>query len=217
MPNLLVIAKDEKLIASFLEELFAKQKVNQKNTYFFGKEQNLTVEEFRHILNLGSRSFSVPTAFILCYFDRTSPIIQNTFLKSLENPPKNLFYILTATRRAGILPTVVSRCEVKLLFANKAQAKDKNFETLKKCLEQLYQNSQTPFSSLLKLKPKDKKRQALAWINLFLDYGYFNLARLKNKKQFWLKKRLKNALTIRQLIEVNNLEPEIALDQIFLS
>ena len=45
---------------------------------------------------------------------------QNSFLKLLEEPPKNHILILTSSNMAGILPTVISRCKI-LKFNKLAQ------------------------------------------------------------------------------------------------
>lgn len=43
---------------------------------------------------------------------RAHVVFQNKVLKTLEEPPPNTILILTAHDRAGILPTIVSRCQV---------------------------------------------------------------------------------------------------------
>jgi DNA polymerase-3 subunit delta' len=36
----------------------------------------------------------------------------NAFLKLLEEPPKNVMFILTSTRESRLLPTIISRCQI---------------------------------------------------------------------------------------------------------
>ncbi len=52
------------------------------------------------------------TAIVIGGIDNASEEAQNAFLKSLEEPQKNLSYILTASNITGCLPTIVSRCMV---------------------------------------------------------------------------------------------------------
>ena len=51
---------------------------------------------------------------------------QNSFLKLLEEPPKNHILILTSSNMAGILPTVISRCKI-LKFNKLAQSMIQGF------------------------------------------------------------------------------------------
>lgn len=43
---------------------------------------------------------------------RANEVFQNKVLKTLEEPPPNTILLLTALDRTGILPTIVSRCQV---------------------------------------------------------------------------------------------------------
>ena len=49
--------------------------------------------------------------FILNNFDKTAPQAQNKFLKTLEEPPKNVVFILISTDVKSVLRTIVSRCK----------------------------------------------------------------------------------------------------------
>lgn len=44
--------------------------------------------------------------------DRMNVQAQNALLKVLEEPPDNTFFVLTASRTAPLLPTILSRCRV---------------------------------------------------------------------------------------------------------
>ena len=44
--------------------------------------------------------------------DKMNPTAANKFLKLLEEPPKNTFFILVASQISTLLPTVLSRCQV---------------------------------------------------------------------------------------------------------
>lgn len=59
--------------------------------------------------------------------DEASEETQNAFLKSLEEPQRNLSYILTATNIARCLPTIVSRCQLIEVPCSGHQVVDSNF------------------------------------------------------------------------------------------
>lgn len=50
--------------------------------------------------------------FIINNIDSASPIVQNKLLKSIEEPPKFVKFVLTCSSKQKVLPTIVSRCEV---------------------------------------------------------------------------------------------------------
>jgi len=55
--------------------------------------------------------FDRPRAVILSPADRMTPQAANALLKTLEEPPAGTHLILVAHRVAGLLPTIVSRCQ----------------------------------------------------------------------------------------------------------
>lgn len=48
--------------------------------------------------------------FILNSFEKTTIIAQNKFLKTLEEPTKNCYFILTVANKNSVLNTILSRC-----------------------------------------------------------------------------------------------------------
>lgn len=50
--------------------------------------------------------------FILKNFEKTNTQAQNKFLKTLEEPPKNVVFILLSTDIKSVLKTIVSRCKL---------------------------------------------------------------------------------------------------------
>lgn len=65
-------------------------------------------------------TLSYPTVIFLRAFDKASEEAQNAFLKSLEEPQANLSYVLSAMGISGVLPTIVSRCEVREVYGDRA-------------------------------------------------------------------------------------------------
>lgn len=91
-----------------------------KDPYQFAEEQNSIVipftlqkvEDAKNLKKLIKFSFSEKTAIIVKDIDKATIQAANAFLKNLEEPSVNLIYILTASNLEGVLPTIVSRCEV---------------------------------------------------------------------------------------------------------
>lgn len=73
----------------------------------------LRIDEIRALQEeLSLKAFSDrPRAAILCPADRMTPQAANALLKTLEEPPPATHLILVAHRAAGMMPTIVSRCQ----------------------------------------------------------------------------------------------------------
>ncbi|AKM83441.1 hypothetical protein A2422_01040 [Candidatus Woesebacteria bacterium RIFOXYC1_FULL_31_51] len=88
-------------------EEFAK-KENAK-VYYFALQK---IEDCRNLKKITKYSFSEKTAIVIESIDTATVETVNSFLKNLEEPNKNLIYILTAKSLDGVLPTIISRCQI---------------------------------------------------------------------------------------------------------
>lgn len=70
------------------------------------------IEDVRNLNSFTQLKLSEPTAVVIDSIEQASEEALNAFLKNLEEPQKNLYYILTASSEKRVLPTIVSRCEV---------------------------------------------------------------------------------------------------------
>ncbi len=68
-----------------------------------------TIRELQHDLNLAAYEARHKAA-ILTRFDAATIGASNAFLKTLEEPPRNVVLLLTATDADTLLPTISSRC-----------------------------------------------------------------------------------------------------------
>lgn len=90
------------------------------NAREFAKKQNAKVipftlqkiEDARELKNFVKFVFNEKTAILIENIDSATPEATNAFLKNLEEPNKNLIYILTASNLENVLPTIASRCQV---------------------------------------------------------------------------------------------------------
>ncbi len=81
--------------------------------HIFPETDFLKIAEIRALQEeLSLKAFSDrPRAAILCPADRMTPQAANALLKTLEEPPPETHLLLVAHRIAGMLPTIVSRCQ----------------------------------------------------------------------------------------------------------
>lgn len=213
MVNLLLLSNNPEVINQYLHNYCKEKQIEPNQIYRFGFTEPPSVEEFRRILKLLTHRFDKPSLFVLDNFETYSELVQNTFLKSLEEHQRMVFFVLTAKTSASILPTILSRCIVKVLPFVRPELDQKSQQQLKQELAKIQTIGLA--ASVIKLGLKDKKNKVLLWLDQFLNYGYQNLD--KTKEPVLLANRLKKALYHRQLINNNNLDPETALDQVFLS
>ena len=70
------------------------------------------IEDVRSLNSFIRLTLSTPTAILIRGVDEATDEALNAFLKNLEEPQANLYFILTAASHHQVLPTVVSRCQL---------------------------------------------------------------------------------------------------------
>jgi DNA polymerase-3 subunit delta' len=85
----------------------------------------LKIEDVRELSKLTKLKIEGPTAYIIRNVENATEAALNAFLKNLEEPQENLFYILTAENESLVLPTILSRCQIVKL-ENKEAGGDEN-------------------------------------------------------------------------------------------
>jgi DNA polymerase III delta prime subunit len=102
----LIIGKDKELIAEKAQQFASIHKADVV-PYHLQK-----INDVRDIESMTKLSVQTPTAFFIEDIDNATPDALNAFLKQLEEPGKNIFYILTARSEDKVLPTILSRCQI---------------------------------------------------------------------------------------------------------
>lgn len=100
-----------------------------------GKSGNFRADDLRPLISDANvtPNEGIYKVYILPLIDRALPAAQNTLLKIVEEPPANVIFIMTATSKEGILPTILSRS----IVINIGNA------TEDECLEALVENGHT--------------------------------------------------------------------------
>lgn len=86
---------------------------NSLDTLIYPTQKNFLMEDVNDLLDKlnitpAENDYKV---FIINNIDQASVLVQNKLLKSIEEPPKFVKFILTCNSRQKVLPTIVSRCE----------------------------------------------------------------------------------------------------------
>lgn len=216
MNTILLISKSNPSTIEWLMSFYAKNNIDKTQVLEVHPEENgITVEQLREVVSLSSRSFSEKMCIVIYGFDTAKELLQNTFLKTLEEHQENLYFVLVSRSIGAILPTITSRCQTIFVHSKFEIRNSNNSNNIKEIIKELQMEKHPLLSAQLKLKPSDKKEKAIEFLEDFISYGYSVLITIKNK--VWFAEKLKKALSAKQLIERNYVDPELALDNIFLT
>lgn len=102
----LIIGTDKKSVDEEIAKLCHKLSLNPLE-FPLGK-----IDEVRKLNSFTALSVNKKTAIILKNIEGSTLEALNAFLKNLEEPQENLFYILTAGSIHKVLPTIISRCQI---------------------------------------------------------------------------------------------------------
>jgi len=70
------------------------------------------VKDTRELGKYLKLSINSKTAIFIKNIDKSTTEASNAFLKNLEEPQKNIIFILTARNEYGVIPTILSRCQL---------------------------------------------------------------------------------------------------------
>ncbi len=93
----------------------------------------LKIEDVRNLNNLIRLSFEKPTLIVSKDIHLATEEALNAFLKNLEEPQDNVYFVLTATGIKKVLPTVVSRCQIIHIVNTQGEGTD--YQEIEKFLE----------------------------------------------------------------------------------
>lgn len=125
----------------------------------------IKIDEVRDLNNLLRLTFSEPTLIVSKDIQNSGEEALNAFLKNLEEPQKNIYFVLTAPSEKSVLSTIVSRCQL-IKSTNIQMSKSANDNELKSFLDMSKGEKLFFFD---KLKERDK---AIEFINNLIYYLY---------------------------------------------
>lgn len=153
MHAFLITGRNPDLIQSEIQKLLTKLKAKKFN---FTVQKIADIRELERFTRL---KMLEKTAIVIQDFENATEEAQNAFLKALEEPQENLFYILTTAMSELLLPTIVSRCQLIEIRSVKQKLQKEEKEEIKKFLEM-------PVGEKLKTTANVKNREeAIALMN----------------------------------------------------
>ena len=106
MHAFLLIGSNQQEVDIKVEKLIKKMKVKRFEYPL------IKIKDVRELSSFTKFSINSPTGILIQDVDTASTEALNAFLKNLEEPQTNIFYILTATSISNLPPTIVSRCQI---------------------------------------------------------------------------------------------------------
>lgn len=116
MSATLLLCSNQESINKTLEMDFAINFINNPDLYLINREgESIKIKEIREI---GEKIIYPPSreklkTFVFYNFEKTTIPAQNAFLKSLEEHPSYVQFILQCNTLNGVLATIQSRCIIK--------------------------------------------------------------------------------------------------------
>jgi DNA polymerase III delta prime subunit len=198
MQSTILLVSEKKDIEEFLRKNFSKEDIivslsPEKNEYSINQIRNLQ-QEVKYF-------YPKKRIYVFYEFERSSLESQNAFLKLLEEPPSNVYFILVCQNLYRLLPTVISRAKV-IDLKNKAEEKEN--EKIEKVIEKI-KKGELFFVDIV-------DRNEAKELTLFLIY-YFKKELKGNLKVYQI---LKEAVKNLFLLENNYLNPQLTFDNLLI-
>ncbi len=204
MIPIILIARDKSKIDAFIADYVSSQHIPNYNVYIYQPEKKeFGINEVRAIRQLVVTQPSSQRVIVLQSFDTASLEAQNALLKTLEEKVANNQFILTGENVENVLPTILSRSQVKHLAGKNTEDHEDKYLAL---FESLIKEQQFLFLAhpLLQGINRDTAREIFDAAIIFL--------RKRIKLAPYASIVIKKALQTKRLLESNNLNPQLAVD-----
>lgn len=167
MHSYLIVGTGEVGIEKEIEKLAKRLRAERLN-YSLKK-----IEDTRYLNTLLKHSVVMPQAVVIKNIDDATHQAGNAFLKKLEEPHKNIHFILTSKSVFRVLPTIVSRCQIIYIKRKVVQSKSER----KMVKSFLNKNLSEKLYSIYSIRKRDEARQ---FLRVFILGAHQMLIKSKN-------------------------------------
>lgn len=210
MQTRILVSSFPEKIDDYISNVIKEHSVTPHNIFVIeplGKE--FSIQQIRDIKNEVVYKAFEPRLYVLKRFDTASYEAQNAFLKTLEQPPAGVWFILVVTNQFSLLPTVQSRASVHLLA--EALPATKSTEALDTSLTSLIERADLSVLTGSALSPKSHNDP----LDLFDEIITFFRQRLATDPKS--PHILRVSIALRSYVEHNHGDAQNGIDQICLS
>ena len=186
--------------------------IQEIDTFIIETNENIGIDTIRDIKKfLQSKPYKNTHQIIFIYHaDLLTPQAQNSFLKTLEEPPPNTLIFLSTSNIDKLLPTVISRCQVIKTDQTPSQEniQENNFSDIFQNLKNLNNGEKVTLANQ-HAYPKTKA------VSLCQQAIYFFKESLhKNPNQYTVSNLKLSNQTLNRIEK--NVDPRLSLEYLFL-
>jgi len=167
----LLIAKDEAIKDIEVKKITNSLKANVNSFKSSG------IDDVKNISRFTRFKITKPQVVLLKDFDKASTAAVNALLKTLEEPQKNLYFILTASNYYAVPETIRSRCQITKL-GNTSEIKQ---DVIHKIHDFLDKSTSEKLLFLDKIKDRT---EAVEFINLLITVVQKDLITSDNPQKY---------------------------------
>lgn len=199
MIPIMLVASNLRKINRFVDD-FAKDRKISENFIFkiLPKTKEFSIDQIREIKKEIIYSLTEERLYILYDFQSSSLEAQNAFLKTLEESPEKIQFILVVDSQYRLIPTIASRSKIIILDKSQLPAVDQDTAGF---IDRLIKDQSLKIFGL----EKDDLIDQLT--------VYFKGRLVKDPKAA---KVLKEIIKVGALIKSNNLDPRLATDHLLI-
>jgi len=190
MHAFLIVGKNKEAIEQKITKIIKPKKAD---VYEFCINKISDVRELNKILK---HSISHPTVILIRNIENASVEALSAFLKNLEEPQKNVIFILTTTSENKILPTIISRCQIVNTRSSKSKLKPNDEQEY---LEFINKSTGEKFGMIDKIKNREEAVKFLENLTQILH----NLLILEKNNQIRYARYLKEVQKTLYAINMN--------------
>lgn len=129
----------------------------------------IKIDDVRNLNNFLRLTVTEPTIILTRNIEEAGTEALNAFLKNLEEPQENLYFVLTTSSIQKVLPTIVSRCQIIQIRNSKPEIRNEDSEKF------LEMTTGQRFAFFDRMKERDEAK-------IFVESLIFFLHHMKNFK-----------------------------------
>jgi DNA polymerase III delta prime subunit len=158
------------------------------------------IEDVRSLNSLTSLKVGSPEVIYISDIEAATHAAQNAFLKSLEEPQENLYYILSSSSIHKVLPTIVSRCQIIQVKSEMEITRSAALKVKSKILEEFIRL--TIAERLVFIDKFKKREEGIKFLNELILFWHNMLVEI-NGDSLKLAHNLKRALRCTAALKAN--------------
>ncbi len=202
---IILVSNKKSQITKEIKKILKKEKISSNKYFEFLPDGTIIkIEQIREIIKFVKNLSNTKTAIAIYDFDTAKEETQNTFLKTLEEKNINCQFILVVSNVSLLLPTIISRSNVKKVVDE---------SLIEKVKDEVDLLSGDYYQDLKKYDSLTKEKVILVLDKLLIHFRN----ELKLNKKIELKNIIKKIFETRKLIIKNNINPQLAIDHVLYS